>query len=349
MAACGAQVCAEEKVDKPKRLFNYKPLGKKSPDYKGFPDEDNKHDTVEEFATNVRTGLSKMIEPLGQIPLFVEAMEKTITSEIIVKKGKISDGDVTVYMHRPKALPEKGCPAMIFAHGGGFVGGRGSHFVPIYAFTCLAYGVVGFNVDYRLAPEHGNKGGTDVYAALKYVYDNAEKLGIDRSRIGMEGSSAGSHHIFTALNIMLQEGEKGLCKMVLSEIGFFSSVLQFSSDKEEFNEEEVTTRPNLKFMYQGLFGDDYKKYIDKKDPMMFTELVEEKKLKAYPPMAIFSAEFCPFHKGNEFLAKRLEEVGNLLEFRLIPGFGHLYSAANTQETNAVFVDRITCVKTYLVN
>jgi len=345
MAACGA--CTDEKIEKPERLFNYKPAGKKSPNYVPVPDE-GKYDTVEEFVALVRKGMENIKEMVMKMPIMAEAMDKTITTELIVKKGKISDADITVYMHRPKSLPKKGCPAMIFVHGGAAVGGSANDFIPGYAFESIQYGVVGFNVEYRLAPEHRNKGGADVYAALKYVYDNAEKLGIDKSRIGMEGSSAGAHHVFNAMNIMAREGEQGLCKMILSDIGMLTSVLRFSSPKE-WKGEEVASGNGLNVLYEAMLGDRYKEYVDNKDPMLFPELVEEDKLKFYPPVAFFSAEFCSMHKGNQFFAQRLEDLGKLLEFRLIPGHGHMYAMANNEETHAVFADRIKCVNVYLKN
>jgi len=347
MAACGAQASTEEKVDKPKRLFNYKPAGKKSPHYVPIPDE-GKFDTVEDFVTSVRKTMENIFESFKKIPIMADAMDKTITTELIVKKGKICDADITVYMQRPKNLPKKGCPAMVFVHGGAAVGGKGSDFIPAYAFMALNYGVVGFNVDYRLAPEHRNKGGADVYAALRYVYDNAEKLGIDKRRIGLEGSSAGAHHVFNAMNIMAEKREQGLCKMILSEVGMFTSVLRFSSPKE-WKGEEVASGDGLNVMYQAMLGEEYQRHVDSKDPMLFPELVEEDKLKFYPPVAFFSAEFCSMHKGNQFFAQRLEEMGKLLDFRLIPGYGHMYAMANTEEIHAVFADRAKCVNVYLKN
>jgi len=347
MAACGAQTYAEEKVDKPKRLFDYKPAGEKSPEYVPFAAE-SKYDTVEDLVSDARKKVAEMMEPMMKQPFFLDAMEKTINTEVTVKKGKISDADVTVYVHRPKNLPEKGCPAIVFVHGGGAISSRGSDYIPLYALSALQYGVVGFNVDYRLAPEHGNKGGADVYAALRYVYDNAEKLGIDKSRIGMAGDSAGSHHIFNAMNIMAQEGEKGICKMILSNIGMFTSVLRFTPEKD-WKDEEKEQGPNLDLMYQAILGDKYKEAIDNKDPMLFPELVEEEKLKFYPPVAFFSAEFCPFHRGNKFFAARLEDIGKLLEFRLIPGLGHLYGMAKDKEVAAVWADLRKCIDVYLKN
>jgi acetyl esterase len=344
MAACGALACDEEKVDKPNRLFDYKPSGVKAAEY--FEHPEIKIQTVDEFVAHARKSLNEVMEPLKKIPMFVDAMEKTVTTELTVKKGKISDGDITVYMHRPKTLPEKGCPAMIFVHGGAFAAGSAKGMVPSYAFTALYYEVVGFNVEYRLAPEHGNKGGTDVYAALKYVYDNAEKLGIDKGRIGMEGNSAGVHHVFNACNLMAQNRETGMCKMIISDVGGFYSVLRFTPEKD-WEGEEALSGPHLDITFKALFGDDYKQLIDSKDPILFVELVEEDKLKVYPPMCIFAAEFDALYKGSKMIAERLEKVGKLLEFRVIRGLGHAYAMANNKESYAVFADRIACVNAYL--
>jgi len=219
MEACGAG--AEEKVDRPKRLFNYKPSGVKSPEYVPLPETN--YDKQEEFVDGSCKTFDEMMESFEKVPIFLDAVEKTVTTELVVKKGLISDGDITVYMHRPKTLPKKGCAAMIFVHGGGIAGTARQH-IPIYTFMAVTYGVVGFNVDYRLAPEHGNKGGTDVYAALRYVFSNAEKLGIDETHIGIESASAGTHHVFNACNLMAQKGDTGMCRIILSDIGMFTSV-----------------------------------------------------------------------------------------------------------------------------
>ena len=57
---------------------------------------------------------------------------------------------------------------------------------------CPGLGVVGVSVEYRLSPETGYPGPLeDCYAALRWTYDNAGDLGIDRERIGLYGLSAG--------------------------------------------------------------------------------------------------------------------------------------------------------------
>jgi acetyl esterase/lipase len=53
-------------------------------------------------------------------------------------------------------------------------------------------GRVILNVDYRLAPEYPHPTPlTDSWAALKWVFENADELGIDTSRVSIGGFSAG--------------------------------------------------------------------------------------------------------------------------------------------------------------
>jgi acetyl esterase/lipase len=58
---------------------------------------------------------------------------------------------------------------------------------------CPKYACVGVSVEYRLAPETPYPGPLeDCYLGLKWVYDHHSELGIDPTRIGVGGVSAGS-------------------------------------------------------------------------------------------------------------------------------------------------------------
>ncbi len=86
-------------------------------------------------------------------------------------------------------------PLLIFIHGGGWKRGdkrnaTGSDKVTHY--TGLGYHMA--SVNYRLVPAATvEQQAADVAAAIAYLLKNAEKFGIDRSRVVLMGHSAGAH------------------------------------------------------------------------------------------------------------------------------------------------------------
>src|SRR4051794_23511051 len=88
-------------------------------------------------------------------------------------------------------------PCLVWAHGGGFVGGdldmREADWTA--REVCARAGAVVVSVDYRLAVDgvcypvpHD-----DTVAAVAWVRDNAEALGVDAGRIAVGGASAGAN------------------------------------------------------------------------------------------------------------------------------------------------------------
>ena len=77
-------------------------------------------------------------------------------------------------------------------HGGGYLFGEAKRSDATNLSICSKLGVVVLSVDYRLAPEHPIPGPLDdCYVALAWLHNNASDLGIDVTRIGIGGESAG--------------------------------------------------------------------------------------------------------------------------------------------------------------
>jgi len=82
--------------------------------------------------------------------------------------------------------------AVVQAHGGGRIAGRVEMFTPYLSDYVANSDVSILAVEYRLAPEvTGATPTEDVYAGLVWLVENAAQLGVDRSRIGLLGESAG--------------------------------------------------------------------------------------------------------------------------------------------------------------
>lgn len=85
-------------------------------------------------------------------------------------------------------------PAVIFIHGGGWVGGAKENVVDLFCSRFLEKGFVVFNVEYRLAKVAlAPAAVTDVLKAADWVRRNAAKYGVDDKRIIVSGDSAGGH------------------------------------------------------------------------------------------------------------------------------------------------------------
>jgi acetyl esterase len=104
-------------------------------------------------------------------------------------------GALPVRLYRPaSATADSALPALVFAHGGGWVfGNLDSHDV-LCAQLALEAGIAVFAVDYRLAPEARFPGAfDDVVAGLQWVAANGASVGIDPSRLAIGGDSAGGN------------------------------------------------------------------------------------------------------------------------------------------------------------
>ncbi|HEY1049874.1 MAG TPA: alpha/beta hydrolase [Prosthecobacter sp.] len=87
-------------------------------------------------------------------------------------------------------------PAMVFFHGGGWVGGKPTQFTE-HSDYLATRGLVCVQVEYRLIKK-GDKGPPidcvhDAKSAMRWVRGRAAELGIDPQRIGAGGGSAGGH------------------------------------------------------------------------------------------------------------------------------------------------------------
>jgi acetyl esterase len=102
---------------------------------------------------------------------------------------------LAVRLYRPdSAAAEAKLPALVFAHGGGWVfGNLDSHDV-LCAQMAIGAGIAVFAIDYRLAPEARFPGAfDDVVAGLKWVAANGASLGIDTNKLAVGGDSAGGN------------------------------------------------------------------------------------------------------------------------------------------------------------
>lgn len=150
-------------------------------------------------------------------------------------------------------------PALLFLHGGAFVEGDKNKSEEIYAnvlYFFARHGVVGINIEYRLAPEATYPdGSTDVQTAVRWVRDHAGELGIDDSRIFLMGHSAGAAHAagYAYDTTMHSAGDSGLAGLIV-----VSGRVRADCSPENPNARKV----------RAYYGEDEKSY-DARSPVSF--------------------------------------------------------------------------------
>ena len=111
------------------------------------------------------------------------------------EKRRIDAGGrrMTLILLKPAAAPDGPLPGILWIHGGGYTTGMAR----MAYYSCGGkiakhFGAVVVSPAYRLAPEFPYPAALeDCYAALEYMADHAEELGIDPRRIVVGGESAG--------------------------------------------------------------------------------------------------------------------------------------------------------------
>lgn len=110
---------------------------------------------------------------------------------------KVADRELTLNVFNPpdwKAGDQR--PAIVFFHGGGWVGGSPKQFLKHCEYLA-SRGMVAIESDYRHIAK-GDKGPPvdcvhDAKSAMRWVRSHAKELGIDPNRIAAGGGSAGGH------------------------------------------------------------------------------------------------------------------------------------------------------------
>lgn len=129
--------------------------------------------------------------------------------------GASGDPDVPVVVIGQRSAKPR--PAILYIHGGGYILGRAVYAIAFCQEMATRHDCLVVSVDYRLAPETRFPGALeDNYAALRWIHDNADQLGVDRKRIAVMGESAGGGHAAALAITARDRGGVSLCAQILN-------------------------------------------------------------------------------------------------------------------------------------
>lgn len=209
-------------------------------------------------------------------------------------------------------------PALLMFHGGAFALGDLDAFADQARHFCNSADAVVIDVAYRLAPENKFPAAVeDCYAALCWVAENADELGVDPARIAVQGGSSGG--TLTIVTCLLARERKG--PPIALQIPVLPS-LTMETDPD------YASRRELADPYYGLseealdwFGGLYlDNPEDAKDPRASPILAGD--YGGLPRALVITAGFCPFRDEGMHYVERLREACVAVEHVCIEGAAH---------------------------
>lgn len=222
--------------------------------------------------------------------------------------------DVVVRVYRPEERAEQRA-GLVYIHGGGFVIGT----IETEEMNTIALvrnlGVVAASVDYRLAPEHPFPAGLDdCTAVLGWLHRRAEDFGIDATRIGVYGQSAGGG---LAAALALRARDRGGPQICFQFLGMpeLDDRLDTPSMRA-FVDTPMWNRPNAVLSWRHYLGE-----LDGDVPYEAAP-ARAADLSGLPPAYICAMEFDPLRDEAVDYASRMLQAGVPTELHVFPGTFH---------------------------
>jgi acetyl esterase len=206
-------------------------------------------------------------------------------------------------------------PLLVYLHGGGWVVGSVAVADPFCRALANASGCAVISVEYRLAPEDRYPAAADdAYGATLWSELHAADLGIDASRIGVGGSSAGGN---LAAAVALMARERGAPKVAFQLLHV--PVLDHDFERDSYRRNATgygLTRSGMRW-----FWDHYVP-----DPRLrdepYASPLRAKDLTGLPPAHIVTAECDVLRDEGEEYARRLRDAGVPTNYVEYPGMVH---------------------------
>ncbi|MDP1736203.1 MAG: alpha/beta hydrolase [Caulobacter sp.] len=257
----------------------------------------------------------------GLMPIESYRRDDVIIENRIVP-GPSGAPDVPVLIYRPN-ISLGPFPALLHIHGGGYVLGDAEASGPSNVCTAAEVGCVVVSVDYRLAPETVAPGAVeDCYAALRWLHTEADRLGVDRSRIAVGGESAGGG-LAAALALLARDrGEYPLCFQMLIYPMIDDRTATSAPDNPNTGE-FIWTRSSNRFGWRSLLGEE----PGGEGASAYAAPARAKDLAGLPPAYISVGALDLFLDEDIEYARRLLNAGVPTELHIHPGAYHGFELA----------------------
>jgi acetyl esterase len=227
-------------------------------------------------------------------------------------------GPLRARLYVPPGLPAPS-PLLVYFHGGGFVCGDLDTHDPPCRFLARHAGARVLSVDYRRAPEHPFPAPVeDGLAALRFAFDDAERLGADPRAIAVGGDSAGGNLAAVVTRIARDEGPAPALQLLIYPVTDWSRKTQ---SYRLFSEGFFLTEAQMDWYRAHYLGGDASAA---RDPRASPLLADD--LSGLAPAHVVVAGFDPLRDEGISYASRLADAG--VDVRLHAYWGQVHGFAN---------------------
>lgn len=221
--------------------------------------------------------------------------------------------DLLVRIYKPKGINLKN--GLVYFHGGGW-----SYFsVDMYdaqlsSLASLTDSII-VSVNYQKSPEHKFPiPHDDCFAGMKWTFDNAESLGIDRNKIGIAGDSAGGN---LAAGVALRNRDEKSFPIAYQLLIYPCLGLDFDTNSYKHNAVgyglSKRTMSWLWSLYLNGKPDHENPYAVPLSSNSYSNL---------PPAIVITAEFDVLRDDGAQYAEKLQKDGVKVIYRDYPGMIH---------------------------
>ena len=272
-----------------------------------FQSKNNSPNVIDHGVHKTRLANHENLFLAGPIGTSAEIQHRFITS---------STADIPIRIYIPKNAEIHG--AIVYFHGGGWALGHidryDSQLVDISAGT----NSVIVSVNYQKSPEHKFPIPLeDCYAATKWLFENAENLNIDKTKVGVCGDSAGAT---LAAAVAIKARDEKLFKISYQVLMYPPTSLNFDSESYL----RYATGFGLTREVMIWFWNSYLEEKDWTNPYAVVSMCND--LSNLPTSIVVVPEYDVLRDDTVNYAKKLEDAGNQVQMKFFSGQIHGFFA-----------------------
>jgi acetyl esterase len=226
-----------------------------------------------------------------------------------------STADIAVAIYTPPVSSAAKRAGLVYFHGGGWVINYIAKYHAQMAAMAIKTNSIIVSVNYQKSPEHKFPiPFNDCYEGLEWTVANADRLGIDVTRLGVGGDSAGGN---LASAVALAARDRGKIKIAYQWLVYPCNGPEFVDAPDVPNADGYgLTQRGMKWLWEMYLNSER----DRSNPYAVPHAA--KSFEGLPPTIMITAEYDVLKADGVAYYEKLKSAGNDVVYKDCPGMIH---------------------------